>query len=477
VVSPRRSPGCPVHELYTQVEFRPDTTLADFVASLSGQPLAHQPGEVFEEGWSTDVLARIVEVASGQPFDEFLKSRVFRPLRMVDTGFYVPTEKLDRLVEPIESRNPQNDMTRPRKMLSGGEGLVSTATDYLRFCQMLLNGGEVDGVRLLKTTTVQLMTRDSLPPDVREIRAVQVGSFVGAAFGLGFEVRTGLEYSRVPGALGSYSWGGHLGPYFWVDPVEKLIAVQMILTKPERRGPYAPMLRNLAYGALQVAQLERPAESTPSLTLTNDTLEAYGGKYNFGGSSSSRDNLSPAMNRFGGIGLQALPERAGLKVYTVASKSPAETALLRPGDLITVVDDKPIRDLSGANLMIQAIRGDPGSQVRLRVLRYGQGDPVDITLTRGLIYNPGVELEVRVDSGKLLIEATGPLSVLDFEKGKPVAMRAISDSEFEVDGGDRTRVAFVKDDSGKFVGAILNPGPWQQKGIRFESPSPGKAPN
>jgi CubicO group peptidase (beta-lactamase class C family) len=128
--------------------WRRDKTLADFVSSLAGLPLAHEPGEVHEYGWSVEVLSRVVEVASGQSFDQFLQSRIFAPLHMIDTGFSVPKEKLDRLVDsPMPERPPIWDITTPPKLFSGDGGLVSTAPDYLRFCQMLLNGGELDGAQ------------------------------------------------------------------------------------------------------------------------------------------------------------------------------------------------------------------------------------------------------------------------------------------------------------------------------------------
>jgi CubicO group peptidase (beta-lactamase class C family) len=146
--------------------FTRNTTLAEFVASLGKLPLAHQPGEVWEYSWGVDVLARVVEVASGQPFDQFLHGRIFGPLHMIDTGFYVPKAKLARLVDPPPGgREALWDVTKPPRLFSGGGGLVST--DYLRFCQMLLNGGELDGVRILTAQTVQLMTTNSLPPDIR----------------------------------------------------------------------------------------------------------------------------------------------------------------------------------------------------------------------------------------------------------------------------------------------------------------------
>ena len=144
--------------------YRRDKTLADFVAGLAKLPLAHQPGEVWDYGISVDVLSRVVEVASGQPFDQFLETRLFGPLNMVDTGFYVPPAKLSRFVDPPAGPaggriGPPDsvlaDVTTPTRLFAGGGGLVSTASDYLRFGQMLLNGGELDGVRILSPATVQ----------------------------------------------------------------------------------------------------------------------------------------------------------------------------------------------------------------------------------------------------------------------------------------------------------------------------------
>jgi CubicO group peptidase (beta-lactamase class C family) len=145
--------------------FTRDATLADFVASLGKLPLAHQPGEVWEYSWGVDVLARVVEVASGQPFNQY-QDQIFGPLHMIDTDFYVPEAKLGRLVDPPpEGRNALWDVTKQPRLFSGGGGLVSTAADYLRFCQMLLNGGEL--MRILAPETVQLMTTNSLPRDIR----------------------------------------------------------------------------------------------------------------------------------------------------------------------------------------------------------------------------------------------------------------------------------------------------------------------
>ena len=137
----------------------------------------HQPGEAWEYSHGVDVLGRVIEIASGQPLDKFFESRIFKPLGMVDTGFFVPPAKLARLVDPLEGgRPPLWDLTKPTTLFMGGGGLASTAPDYLRFCQMLLNGGELDGVRILSPDTVRQMTTNSLPPDMplcRHRRAVR----------------------------------------------------------------------------------------------------------------------------------------------------------------------------------------------------------------------------------------------------------------------------------------------------------------
>ena len=205
-----------LHRMYGLADFRRNRTLADFVASLAYLPLAHQPGEVWEYSWSVDVLALVIEVVSGQSFDQFLDSRIFKQLRMVDTGFYVPDEKRARLVDPIPSGRPALwDVTKPAKLFSGGGGLVSTAPDYLRFCQMLLNGGELDGVRILSAKTVQQMTTNALPPDVRfaGVNGQFVGPRVGTGWGLGFAIRTNptSAFCRAPS---QFQLGRRLGNVF-----------------------------------------------------------------------------------------------------------------------------------------------------------------------------------------------------------------------------------------------------------------------
>ena len=204
------------------------------------------------------MLGRVVEVASGQPFDQFLQDRIFTPLHMTDTGFFVPKDKLDRLVDsPMPERPRVWNVTMPAKLFSGGGGLVSTAPDYLRFSQMLLNGGELDGVRVLSAQAVKAMTTNALPPDIRIFGGNEVGPRAGATFGLGFAIRTDPVRSWVPGAVGSYCWAGHWGTFFWIDPAEKLIGVQMIQATPGSKGRAALRssgIGHLTYDALTIAE-------------------------------------------------------------------------------------------------------------------------------------------------------------------------------------------------------------------------------
>jgi CubicO group peptidase (beta-lactamase class C family) len=306
--------GTKVDQLYkslygTTGVYRRDKTLADFVSGLAKLPLAHQPGEVWEYGLADDVLARVIEVASGQPFDQFLETRLFQPLDMVDTGFHVPEAKLSRLVDPPAGGwgGPLDgvlaDVTKPTKLFSGGGGLVSTAADYLRFCQMLLNGGELDGVRILSRATVRLMTTNSLPPDIRFAGFASgiVGPQGGSTWGLGFAIRSDAAWSMVPGSVGSFTWMGASGTFFWVDPAEQLVAVQLIQVAPGGSGPFLRMFRNLTYGAFRVPDQGVPEVAAAHLRIDADTLAAYIGTYRFV-SSNSRDKQEP--REFGGVGIE-----------------------------------------------------------------------------------------------------------------------------------------------------------------------------
>lgn len=255
-----------VHQAYNQANlFDPGQTLAEFVTKLSRLPLAHQPGSTWEYGMSIDVLGRIVEVVSGMPFDRFVEERITRPLRMPDTAFYLNPAQMPRTAEPqvypaTGKRPPYGevaDLTREKvKWFSGGGGLVSTVSDYAHFCQMLVNGGELDGVRLLSPKTLAVMTSDQVPPDAARIgmlAATQDLSPIpelGQSFGLGFAVRTAPGHTAVSGSVGDYFWAGALGTYFWVDPQEKLFAIEMLQMPFVEAGTYRRAFREMVYGAL-----------------------------------------------------------------------------------------------------------------------------------------------------------------------------------------------------------------------------------
>ncbi len=251
-----------VHQAYNKANlFDYNQTLAEFVTKLSKLPLAHQPGTVWEYGMSVDVLGRIVEVVSGKPLDQFLEERITKPLGMHDTAFYMSAAQAARGAEPqVDSATGKRpdlsyvgSLTRQKlKWFSGGGGLLSTAPDYARFCQMLLNGGELDGVRLLSPKTIAVMTSDQLPPSIPRIGFEELAPTpeMGQSFGLGFEVRIAAGHTPISGSVGDYSWSGSTGTSFWVDPEEKLFAVLMIEIPLKQAGHYRRALRELVYGAL-----------------------------------------------------------------------------------------------------------------------------------------------------------------------------------------------------------------------------------
>jgi Beta-lactamase/PDZ domain len=456
-----------IHRLYGEkVVFTRDTTLADFVASLGKVPLAHQPGEVWEYSWGVDVLARVVEVVSGQAFDQFLQGRIFGPLHMIDTGFYVPEAKLARLVDPPQvGRDALWDVTRPPRLFSGGGGLVSTAADYLRFCQMLLNGGELDGVRILAPETVQLMTTNSLPADIR-FALEWIGPQTGASWGLGFAIRTNPDFSFLPGAVGSSTWGGLWGTYFWIDPVEKLIVVQMIQVPPTDTGRFADGLRFLTYAALRGPEQASFTPPATPVTVKPSTLATYVGKYDFGASVSTSDKHTPGPV-FAGLRVETAMQDGVLRVRVSYPNGPAFMAGVMSGDTITHIDDAPIYGLRLEQIQGK-LRGPIDTQVRLKIVHQGQDNHVDVTIARKLIQPSGAQLEARIEDGRLVISAPGPRPVFDFDIRKPIAVHPISDVEFYVDGGDHTRIAFIIDQSGKATGAVLNPGPREIKGFRTD---------
>jgi CubicO group peptidase (beta-lactamase class C family) len=253
-----------VKQAYNQANlFDTNQTLAEFVTKLAKLPLARQPGTAWDYSMSTDVLGRVVEVASGMSFDQFIAERIAKPLGLSDTAFYVAADKAGRVAEPQADpvtglRPPMADPTKRPNWMSGGGGMVSTASDYLRFSQML-NGGELDGVRLLSPRIVAYMTSNHLPPDIGyspeilqlfEPRAIAPTPRTGQGFGLGFMVRTDAGRNQRLGSPGEFYWVGIWGTAFWVDPMEKLVAVLMMQTPALQTSHYRSLIRNLVYQAL-----------------------------------------------------------------------------------------------------------------------------------------------------------------------------------------------------------------------------------
>jgi CubicO group peptidase (beta-lactamase class C family) len=241
-----------VKELYGKAGVdRNDQDNAEFVKRLATVPLMSQPGSTWEYSRSVDVLGHVIERVSGQTLDRFLEERILKPLGMKDTAFSVPADKQARIAEafPVDpdSKQPVTllNVRQPPKLLSGGGGMVSTAADYLRFAQMMLNGGELNGVRILSRKTVEYMTTDHLGA----VRGPTYLPGPGYGFGLGFAVRLTDGQAATPGSAGDYNWGGLGGTYFWVDPKEKLIAIWM-MQAPGQRVYYRGIFRDMVYGAM-----------------------------------------------------------------------------------------------------------------------------------------------------------------------------------------------------------------------------------
>jgi CubicO group peptidase (beta-lactamase class C family) len=238
----------PVKDLYTKGGADAnDHTNTELVDKLAKLPLHYQPATTWEYSRSTDVLGRVVEVVAGTTLARFLEERIFQPLKMADSGFWVPAPKHGRIAEPLaadpDTGQPVKlrDVTAPPKYESGGGGGVSTALDYARFSQMLLNRGHFDGARLLGRKTVELMTADHLG----EIKFPRPGW----TFGLGFAVRKELGLASEPGSVGEYNWGGLGGTFFWVDPKEELVGIWMA-QGPGQRTYYRGVFKNLVMQAL-----------------------------------------------------------------------------------------------------------------------------------------------------------------------------------------------------------------------------------
>ena len=229
-----------------------DQTNAEMVQKLSRVPLQFQPGSTWDYGLSTDVLGHVIERVTGQSLADYLQVRIFGPLGMKDTAFQVAPANQSRLAESFaddpdtKGQLHWSGVRAPRKRLSGGAALTSTAGDYLRFAQMMLNGGSLDGTRIVSRKTVEYMTSDHLGG----IRGPVYLPGAGYGFGLGVAVRLASGEANTPGSAGDYNWGGWGGTYFWVDPKERLIAIWM-MQSPSMRNYYRILYRNAVYSAIE----------------------------------------------------------------------------------------------------------------------------------------------------------------------------------------------------------------------------------
>ncbi len=248
----------PVDKLYDQADvFNTDMTLHEMMRRIADLPLVHQPGEVWRYSVATDVVGRLIEVISDISLADFLDEKILRPLGMEDTAFSVPAEKMGRFATlygmtekgalEVLDTVVGGDYVNVR-LHSGGHGLVSTAADYLRFAQLVLNGGELDGVRLLGRKTMELMTTNHIPPTLLPLEMVD--PWPGFGFGLGFRVLLDVPQAGVMGSVGSHGWAGWASTYFWVDPQEQLIGILMLQYIPSGTYPISEDFRTAVYQAL-----------------------------------------------------------------------------------------------------------------------------------------------------------------------------------------------------------------------------------
>ena len=243
-----------------KVDFQTEnTSLKELVEKAATLPLLAQPGTRWNYSISTDVLGYLIEVISGMPFETFLKQKVIDPLKLGDTDFHVPEAKHTRFAANYtvgrngglhEIDDPTKSVyLRPRNVNSGGGGLVSTVSDYARFCQFMLNKGELDGVRLLGRKTVELMTSNHLGGDMADMGTPRFSetTYEGIGFGLGFSVMIDPAKAQIVGTPGEYAWGGAASTAFWVDPKEDMFVVFLTQLSPSSVYPFRRELRVLTY--------------------------------------------------------------------------------------------------------------------------------------------------------------------------------------------------------------------------------------
>jgi len=246
-------PRTAVKKLYGEAKIRSQKWhLPEFAEALAKLPLQHQPGTTWEYGRSTDILGRVVEVVASMPLDQYLEQNILAPLGMNDTAFRVAPAKHDRIAEPMPDKYTGKtpaliDVRNPVTFFAGGHGLTSTVGDYLRFSQMMLNGGELDGARVLGPRTVRFIASNHLNESISKGTYYIPGP--GYGFGLGFATRLEYGQSTWPDSVGGYYWGGYAGTYFWIDPEERLV-VSYMSQEPVRRQYYRNLLRSLVYQAV-----------------------------------------------------------------------------------------------------------------------------------------------------------------------------------------------------------------------------------
>jgi len=253
----------PIDKLYDEADlFNTQITNVEMVERIASLPLMYHPGEKWHYSVATDVVGYLVEVLSGKSLADFMQEKIFGPLGMMDTAFHIDPSKLDRFCT-LYGKTPSSEFGAldtpdsseylpPVVLQSGGGGLVSTISDYLRFAQCMLNGGKLKGVRLLGPKTVALMTSNHLPVALLPIAFEGTEPMLGMGFGLGFGVMLDAAQTGIMGSIGDYGWGGYAETYFWIDPQEDLIAIMMAQYMPSQTYPIRKEFRSAVYQALDV---------------------------------------------------------------------------------------------------------------------------------------------------------------------------------------------------------------------------------
>jgi CubicO group peptidase (beta-lactamase class C family) len=249
-------------------EIEKSGTMQSMIDDLAKIPLDFSPGDAWNYSVSTDVIGYLVEKISGKPFEQFLKERIFDPLGMGDTGFFVPAGKAHRFAAcyaadkggiKLQDDPATSSFLVPPSFVSGGGGLCTTAADYLSFCRALLNGGELGGIRLLGPKTLALMASNHLPggrtlPEMSRSMFSEA-AYEGIGFGLGFSVTMKPVQTLIPGSAGEYAWGGAATTSFWIDPAEEMIAIFMTQLLPSSTYPIRRELRTMVYAAITDSNL------------------------------------------------------------------------------------------------------------------------------------------------------------------------------------------------------------------------------